>query len=81
MRLPNGEKLTARAKELGIDITGDARTQSISGAAPRASDHELQRRVIEAERAQRESKLWMLALVSGIASVVSAVAAWVAVAK
>ena len=76
-----GEALEAKARELGIDIEGDARTHSSSGRAPRAADYELQRRVHEAERSRRESRLWLLALVSALASVLSAIAAIIAVSK
>ena len=49
--------------------------QSSSGQSRRADDAELQRRVIEAERAIRESKLWKLAVISALASVFSAITA------
>jgi hypothetical protein len=79
--LLEGVELEKRAHELGVDISGDIRTQSSSGRAPRAPDYELQRRVIEAERRNRESRLWVLAVVSAIASVVSALTAFWAVFK
>ncbi len=78
-KLPTGEELDKRCQRLGVDITGEPRTQSASGSRPRASDFELQRRLIEAERSNREHKLWVVALVSALASVVSALAAWFAV--
>lgn len=78
-RLPTGEELERRCQELGVDITGEPRSQSVSGNRPKASDFELQRRLIEAERSARENKLWVVALVSAAASVVSAIAAWFAV--
>lgn len=81
MALMMGEALENRARELGVDVEGEPRTQSSSGRAPRASDYELQRRVLEAERGIRESRLWILALVSAIASVLSATAAMLAVWK
>lgn len=81
MTLLTGEALETRARELGVDIEGDPRTHSSSGRAPRASDYELQRRVLEAERGIRESRLWILAVVSAIASVLSAAAAMIAVWK
>ena len=74
-RLLQGQELEQRARELGVDIQGSPRTGSLSGARPRAEDHELQQRVIDAERANRESRLWLLALISAVASVVSALAA------
>ncbi len=80
-RALQGEALEARARELGVDIEGEPRTQSSSGRSPRAPDYELQRRVLEAERAGRESKLWILAVVSAVASVLSAAAALIAVLR
>lgn len=77
--LPTGEELEKRCQQLGIDITGEPRTHSASGSRPRASDFELQRRLIEAERFGRDRKLWVVALVSAVASVISAFAAWFAV--
>ena len=79
-KLLAGEELEKRCRDLGVDTTGEPRTQSVSGNRPRASDFELQRRLMEAERSARENKLWVVALVSAVASVVAAVAAWVAVA-
>jgi len=64
-----------------LDIQGDAITQSSSGRRRRADDAELQCRVLNAERGIRESRMWLLALLSAIASIVSAIAAWVAVLK
>ena len=81
MTLLTGEALESRARELGVDVEGDLRTQSSSGRAPRASDYELQRRVLEAERGVRESRLWILAVISAIAAVLSAAAAMIAVWK
>jgi len=78
-KILEGEALEQHACELGVDIQGGPITQSISGRHKRADDHELQKRVIEAERSIRESKLWMIALISAIASVVSALTALLAV--
>jgi hypothetical protein len=80
-KLLEGEALEQRARELGVDIQGGPITQSVSGRHRRADDAELQRRVIETERALRESRLWLLAFISAIASVISAVAAFVAISK
>jgi len=79
-KLFEGDRLEERARELGVDTGGGLRTQSSSGRSPRASDYELQQRVSDAERSIRESRLWVLALVSAIASVLSAIAALIAVA-
>jgi hypothetical protein len=80
-KLLEGDQLEQRARELGVDIAGELRTQSSSGRASRASDFELQQRVLEAERGIRESRLWILALVSAIASVLSAITAIIAVTR
>jgi hypothetical protein len=77
-KLLEGEELKRRCRELGIDTQGTPRTQSLSGNSPQASDYELQRRLIETERSIRENRVWMVALASAIASVVSAVTALVA---
>lgn len=77
-KLLQGEELEKRCIELGVNIEGPPRTQSSSGNSPRASDFELQRRILEAERSSRESRLWLLALTSAIASVLSAAVALVA---
>ena len=81
MTLLTGKALETRARELGVDIEGDPRAHNSSGRAPRASDYELQRRVLEAERGIRESRLWFLAVISAIAAVLSAAAAMIAVWK
>ena len=77
-----GADLDRRVKELGIDPTGDqvlGTTQNVRH--PRASDFELQRRVQEAERSIQGGKLWWVAFISALASLASAIAAWVAVAR
>jgi len=80
-KLPEGKELEDRAKRLGCDIQGDLITQSSSGRRQRTSDYELQRRVIEAERLIRESRLWIIALISAIASAISAAIAIIAVMR
>lgn len=74
-KILQGEELEQRAVKLGIDIQGEAITQSTSGRRRRADDSELQRRVIEAERSIRESRVWVFAFFSAIASMFSAGAA------
>lgn len=80
-KLLEGQELENRARQLGVDIRGDLITQSASGRMQRAADYEIQRRVIEAERARRDSWLWVLAMLSACASVLSALAAWFAVVR
>jgi hypothetical protein len=54
-KLLQGEELERRCIALGISIEGPPRTQSTCGNSPRASDVELQRRLLEVERSVRES--------------------------
>jgi hypothetical protein len=72
-KLPEGEELEKLARDLGVDIQGEPRTHSSVGSRPRASDYVIQQRVIEAKRASREVKLWVLAVFSFIMSAVSIV--------
>lgn len=70
-----GNELIARATKLGVSTTNDTTVRNV---VPEA---ELQRRVIEAERAIRDKRLWIVALFSALASIVSAIAAWTAVLR
>jgi hypothetical protein len=74
-KILEGDALEQRACEIGVDTQGGPITHSSSGRHKRADDYELQKRVLEAERSIRESRLWLIALVSAIASVVSALTA------
>lgn len=67
-KLPTGEELQKEVKKLGI-----------SQAEIGDNDSLLQHRILEAKRDIRESRLWIIALVSAIGSVISAIAAWYAV--
>ena len=80
-KLAVGEELRKRAERLGVAMETD---QSVlvpgKGNVPLiAEDYELQRRVLEAERHIREHRLWLVAVISAVASVVSAFAAWLAI--
>lgn len=82
-RLPSGDALVRRAEELGVSIASGEHI-NVAGkgmASIPAHEHEIQRRVLEAERHLRESRLWIVALVSAIASVISAAAAWEAIVR
>jgi len=70
-KLLTGNDLERKARKLGIDIKGDLIFQSSVCREPRASDYELQRRVTEAERANRERWILVLALISVIVSAVA----------
>jgi hypothetical protein len=74
-RLLQGDELEKTAQEWGVYTQGESITQSVSGRHRRADDAELQRRVIEAERAIRETNLWKFAVISAVVSVFSSIAA------
>jgi hypothetical protein len=75
-RLLRGPELEKRARELGVSMIGGLDMS----AAGTVLEPALQHRVMEAERARREERLWLVALFSAIASAISAAAAWWAVA-
>lgn len=80
--LPTGENLRKRAEELGIVITIDDPNEPsgvYSMFRPVASEAELQRRVIEAERHIQAQRMWIIAVIAAVASVISALAAWCAI--
>lgn len=78
-KLPEGDELTSKCEESGIDLTGDPITGSISGRR-KADQAELQKRLLNFYAHKRNERLWIIALLSSIASVLSAVAAWIAIA-
>ena len=67
-------RLKEYAKELGVSFQGVSDTE-------RFLEAEMVNRIIDAERSQREHRLWIIALISAIASVLSALAAWAAILK
>jgi hypothetical protein len=75
-KLLTGERLKAECERLGIPTTMQVTQSVMTRDAP---DIELQRRLIETKRSIREGRLWIVALVSMIVSIVSAAAAWWAV--
>lgn len=68
------QQLEVLLKQLGCSEQGlgDARTIQFD-------ENEAIRRILESARSGREASLWLVALVSSIASVLSALAAWLAV--
>ena len=81
-RLLTGHALIQRARELGVVVYADNANVPLGTnplLAPIAPEGEIQNRVIQAERHLRERWLWVIAVVSGIASVISAIAAWSAI--
>jgi hypothetical protein len=76
-KLPTDEtEVLKLAQDLGVSTHGTLKTESGWSNIP-----ELQSRIINAQRAIREGRLWWVALISAIASMFSALAAWVAVMK
>lgn len=77
-----GEELKKEAKKLGLseDNWYESRTSSVSGTG-HFREAAVQARVRDAKRARRENRLWLLAIISALASFFSAVAAWLAVIK
>lgn len=65
-------KIQEYAQELGIPSNADFNGNQ---------HYEMLRRVLEVGRSHRESRLWIIALLSAIAAIVSALAAWFAVLK
>ena len=76
-KLPQGEALRDLAESLGIP-TFEFEGGRASRKFP-VEDAELQRRIMEYRRSRRESRLWIIAVVSAAASVLSAAAAFIAV--
>ncbi len=76
-KLPTEEiEVLKLAQELGVSTHGTLKTETGRYNIP-----ELQSWIINAQRAIREGRLWWVALISAIASMFSAMAAWIAVMK
>jgi len=81
--IPSGHALIERAEQLGVSIYAHDANVPIGVkpiVAPVAPEYEIQSRVIQAEKHLREHRLWVVALISAITALVSALAAWTAVA-
>jgi hypothetical protein len=74
-KLPEGEALRKRAKELGIDVDNEWNPSAMSHAV---SDGEIQARILAFEEQRRQDRLWIVAVVSSAAAVISSVTALVA---
>lgn len=70
-----GQELIEETKQLGVSLE---HTKNRDGSLREGA---LQARVREAKRARREKALWLIAFISAIASLFSAIAAWIAVLK
>ena len=71
----SGQPLVERARKARVYIDDVLRGEA--GLV----EPEIRRRIAEAERSTREHRLWIYALVSAIAAVIAAVAAWVSLTK
>ena len=61
------------AKRLGVSL------RKVYDTEGNLLEEELNPRILEHERARREQRLWVVALLSAVASVASALGAWTAV--
>lgn len=70
----DAQELVRQCDELGVSWLGqgDDRGHNVP---------ELQRRLLEARRAVREHRLWLVAVFSMVIAVIAAAAAWVAVVR
>ncbi len=75
MEKPDREvALRELAQELGCSLSS-----TYGGDGSKHLEDELVRRIQEAARSIREARLWWIAVISAIASAISALAAWTAV--
>lgn len=67
-------ELRKLAQRLGVSTHG-----TVDQTKGETNIPELQSRIINAQRSIREGRLWLVAMISAVASVFSALAAWTAV--
>ena len=60
---------------------GGTTTRTLNSQTGRIVEDIVVSRIIDLERSHREEKLWVIALLSAIAAILSALAAWFAVIK
>jgi len=71
-KLPTDEiELRKLAQRFGVSLHG-----TVDPITGKTNIPELQSRIINAQRSIREGRLWWIALISAIGSMVSALAAW-----
>ena len=76
------DDLLAEAKRLGIPTNSQIyKPKSEGWSELQITEWELHRRIKEEQRNRRESRLWVVAVVSAVAAVISALASWAAVLK
>lgn len=66
-------------RELAVRL-GCSLTSTYGGDGSKHLEHEVLRRIHEAASSIRGGRLWWLAVISAIGSIISALAAWVAIA-
>ncbi len=79
MKLKKGER-EIKLKEYLISLGGTT-TRTLNAETGRTVEDIIVSRIINLERSHREEKLWIIALLSAIASIFSALAAWYVVMK
>jgi len=79
--------MALRKEDRGVELKkyltslGGTTTRTLNTETGRTVEDIIVSRIINLERANREEKLWIIALLSAIASILSALAAWFAVIK
>lgn len=73
------DELINEARELGVETEDIFPTKEIGASS--VANHRLQERVRNAKNLRYARWIWIIALISSIAAVISAIAAWVAVSK
>ena len=79
MAMERDDRSSALRKLMGE--LGCSRTEILNPNSGRDVEPEMVRRIQDAARSIREYRMWWIALLSAIASVISALAAWTAVSR
>ena len=84
-KLKNIMKLQKEEKEIELKkyliSLGGTTTRTLNSKTGRIVEDIVVSRIINLERSHREEKLWVIALLSAMAAILSALAAWFAVIK
>lgn len=70
------KELAFYAKELGVSLT-----RTVEASTGKTDENIVCERINQALMIHQGNKMWMVALCSAIASIISAIAAWVAILK
>lgn len=73
------KELKEYGRELGVSL--NSLESNPAGEFSKFYEEDLIKRIYEAERSRREERLWIIAFLSAIAAIISALAAWFAVLK